>query len=64
MLNQLPAPSLEQSKPQRQSSHILAADFRSVSYLLALPDNQRGTREPSADFEKDQGYHNGLSAMP
>ena len=56
-----PAPVSKESKPAEQTSHILVADFHSISYpLLASRDRYEGTCEPSTDFNKDHSYSNVL----
>lgn len=50
-----------QLESQEQASHILVADFHTLTYpLIASRDNYEGTCEPSADFEKDHSYSNVL----
>jgi hypothetical protein len=54
-----PEPTLlsEQPKPPDQQSHILVADFHTLSYpLLAPRDHYEATCEPSTDFNKDHSY--------
>jgi hypothetical protein len=52
-----PTPFAGREKYPEQLSHMLAADFHSLSYpLLAWRDNYDGTCEPAADFDKDQSY--------
>ena len=56
-----PAPIPEESKSAEQTTHILVADFDTLSYpLLASRDNYEGTCEPSTDFNKDHCYSNVL----
>jgi hypothetical protein len=46
-------------RPEREpeTSHILAADFHTLSYqLLASRDNYEGTCEPDENFDKTMGY--------
>jgi hypothetical protein len=52
-----PTPFARREKYPEQLSHMLAADFCSLSYpLLAPRDNYDGTCEPAANFDKDQSY--------
>jgi len=56
-----PTPFARREKYPEQLSHMLAADFHSLSYpLLAPRDNYDGTCEPAADFENDKSYSNVL----
>ena len=50
-------PIATRDKHPEQLSHMLTADFHSLSYpLLAQRDNYYGTCEPATDFEKDHDY--------
>ena len=56
-----PAPVPEQDKSSHEVTHILVADFHSLSYpLLASRDNYEGTCEPLTDFNKEHSYSNVL----